>query len=144
MLSAKSQILCVDDESCYEMLDVLLNLEKPIYHLVGTNSVDEALEMIANKKFDLYLLECFLPGKSGVELCQQIRQTDAETPVLFYSVMARPIDRRRAMEAGATEYLVKPNDINRLAETIGRLVNRDSTVFESEFTNGDGIYGGLY
>ena len=67
MFPAKSHILCVDDESCYEMLDVLLNLEKPAYQVVGTDSVNEALEMIANEKFNLYLIECFLPEKSGVE-----------------------------------------------------------------------------
>lgn len=140
----KPHILCVDHESCCEMLYLMLNLEKPRYELIGVNSAEKALEIIAINKFDLYLLECRLQKLSGVELCRRIRENDKETPILFYSVRARPIDRSRAMAAGASAYLVKPNDIDKLQETIERLVHKDSKVSKSKFDKNDGVYRGIY
>ena len=124
MLPAKPRILCVDDEDCREMLDLMLNLAKPVYEFVGADSAEKALQMIEDEKFDLYLFEYRLPETSGIELCRQIRKIDAETPILFFTGMARPVDRALAMAAGATEYLVKPNDLDRLAETIERLLHK--------------------
>ncbi len=124
MLPAKPRILCVDDEDCREMLDLMLNLAEPVYEFVGATSAEKALKIMANEKFDLYLLECRLLGISGIELCRQIREFDAETPILFFTGMVRPIDCDEALAAGATEYLIKPNDLDRLAETIERLLHK--------------------
>lgn len=122
MLSAKPRILCVDEEECCEMLDLMLKLAGFVYEFVGAASTEKALKMMADKKFDLYILEYRLSDISGIELCRQIRKIDSETPILFFTGMARPADRVTAIAAGATEYLIKPNDLDRFAETIERLL----------------------
>lgn len=144
MLPANPRILCVDEKDSCEMFDLMLNLAEPVYEFVGTTSAEKALNIMANEKFDLYLLECRLAEMSGIELCRKIRKNDAETPILFFTGMARPADRNVAMAAGATEYLVKPNDIDRFAETIERLLHKNSTVSEPTPAINDGVHNGIY
>lgn len=140
MLPAKPRILCVDGKECCEMFDLMLKLDGFVYDFVGADSDEEALKLMANEKFDLYILEYRLPNISGIELCRQIRKTDSETPIIFFSGMARPADRDRGMAAGATEYLIKPNDLDRFAETIERLLHKSSTVSKISDGVNDGIY----
>jgi len=117
-------ILCVDDDNDWcDLLKLMLEQSGDEYKMTAVNSVRQALVLIENLPFDLYLLDYGLPDATGTELCRQIRQKDSDTPILFYSAMAREIDRRMAIEAGATEYLVKPNDLERLTGTINRLLN---------------------
>ena len=70
----------------------------------------EALELIARGRFDLYLLDNWLPGGSGVELCREIRRSDPSTPIVFYSGAGLDFEREEALAAGAQAYLVKPGD----------------------------------
>jgi CheY-like chemotaxis protein len=50
---------------------------------VGTAA--QALSMIQTERFDLYLLDGWLPGLDGFELCRQLRAFDPHTPILFFS-----------------------------------------------------------
>jgi len=140
VLSKKPRILCIDGKECCEMFDLMLKLDGFDYDFVGADCDEEALAKIENEKFNLYILEYRLPDLSGIELCRQIRQTDSETPIMFFTGMARPADRTKAMSAGATEYLIKPNDLDRFAETIERLLHKSSTVSKISDGVNDGIY----
>ncbi len=124
MLPTNTRILCVDEKDCCQMLDFMLNISKPVFEFVGADSAEKALKLAENEKFDIYLLEYCLPEMSGIELCRRIRKTDADTPILFFSGMARPADRDEAMAAGATEYLIKPNDLDKFVETVERLLHK--------------------
>lgn len=61
---------------------------------------------------------------SGVELCRHIRQSDIKTPILFFTAKAYPDDREAAMQAGASAYLIKPNDFDKFKETVKRLLDK--------------------
>ncbi|HEX9919639.1 MAG TPA: response regulator, partial [Pyrinomonadaceae bacterium] len=80
------------------------------------------LRLAASQRFDLYLLDYRLPGISGAEVCRAIRLTDAETPVLFFTGSAYERERREAMKAGANAYLIKPDDLTQLTETVQLLI----------------------
>ena len=86
------------------------------------HSADEAEEMIRGGGFDLYLLDNWLPGGSGVELCRAIRARGDTSPVVFYSGAAYDSDRAEAIGAGAQAYLVKPGDAGLLVETVKSLL----------------------
>lgn len=113
-------ILCVDDDSeTCSMLGSLLELVD--CRTLTAATAAEALELIARERFDLYLLDNWLPGGSGVELCREIRRSDPTTPIIFYSGAAFDSEREEALAAGAQAYLVKPGDLSLLVETVRRL-----------------------
>jgi DNA-binding response OmpR family regulator len=115
------RVLCVeDDEDTRSMLCGLLTLINCQTATAGT--AVEALDKIAAERFDLYLLDNWLPGGSGVELCKKIRQSDPSAPIIFYSGAGMESEREEALEAGAQVYLVKPADIAVLVETVRLLL----------------------
>lgn len=115
------RVLCVDDdEDIREMLRGLLGLVG--CHVTTAATAPEALGLIGPGRFDLYLLDNWLPGGSGVELCREIRQSDSATPVVFYSGAGLESEREEAMGAGAHAYLVKPGDAAVLVQTVTRLL----------------------
>ena len=118
----RKRVLCVDDEedTC-SMITSLLGLIN--CEAVSAQTFDEARQRIAEEHFDLYLLDNWLPGGSGIKLCREIREQDAKTPIIFYSGAAYDSDQQEAMEAGAQAYLIKPVDIAKLMETVRRFLH---------------------
>jgi two-component system OmpR family response regulator len=115
------RVLCVDDdEDTCAMLSGLLGLVD--CQTTTATTVPEARALIAGGRFDLYLLDNWLPGGSGVELCREIRRSDLLTPVVFYSGAGLDSEREEALAAGAQFYLVKPGDAAALVEIVRRLL----------------------
>jgi two-component system OmpR family response regulator len=114
------RILCVDDDedSC-EMLSLLLKFLQIETKTVGT--ANQALSLIQAERFDLYLLDSWLPDLDGFELCRRMRDLDSHTPILFFSGAAYETDRKKGLEAGATDYVVKP-DVESLLGRIRQFV----------------------
>lgn len=133
MLSTNPRILCVDDDqdSC-ELISLMLHLADSSYQVTTVSTARKLLDLIESQSFDLFLFDYALPEMTGIELCRRIRQTDSQTPILFYSAMAREIDRNAALAAGATEYLIKPNDLEKLTETVKRVLNKRLTISKVE------------
>jgi DNA-binding response OmpR family regulator len=86
--------------------------------VVCVGTIADAWDKISGETFDIYLLDNWLPGGSGIELCRRIREVDALTPVIFYTGADQDEEREAAMAAGAQAYLLKPSDIARLVETV--------------------------
>jgi DNA-binding response OmpR family regulator len=123
---SERRILCVDDDadSC-ELLEVMLGEADRNFIVKSATSAEKAIELIENESFDLYILDNWMPNISGVQLCFLIRLTNSETPILFYTAATRLEDREAAMKAGANEYLLKPNDLEIIVETVQRLLRRN-------------------
>jgi DNA-binding response OmpR family regulator len=100
-----ARVLCVDDDhdTC-ELLSVIF----PEFEFVFAHSIGSALPHISGQKAELYILDNWLPDGSGVELCQKIRESNRNVPIVFTSAAARHRDRDEAMAAGADLYIVKP------------------------------------
>lgn len=122
MTPHRKRLLCAEDEEDISLMIVsllgLINLE-----VITATTFAEAWDKIRSEHFDLYLLDNWLPGGTGVTLCKRIRELDEDTPIVFYSGAAYESDRAEAMQAGAQEYLIKPSDVGRLVESIRRLLN---------------------
>ena len=123
----RSRVLCVDDdEDACEVFRMLLSS----YGLDATcvQSAAAAWPVIKQHPFDLYILDGWLPQTDGFEFCRQLREFDADTPILFYSGAAYDADKRNGMAAGANAYVTKP-DFDGLMKAISNLTtearNRD-------------------
>ena len=119
-ITPDSRILCVDDDrDAREMLSELLKLSG--ISCVCARSAKEASSLMDSQRFDLYLLDAWLPELDGFEFCRQIRLVDSTTPIVFYSGAAYDTDRQKGIAAGANAYLVKP-DVEYLIEVIPSLI----------------------
>jgi DNA-binding response OmpR family regulator len=123
MLPRTPRILIVDDDpGSSELIELMLHYSNPGYQVSSVQTAEEGLELAASERFDLFLLDFRLPGMNGAELCRAIRLIDAETPVLFFTGAAYERERHEAMQAGANAYLVKPDDLKKLTETVQLLI----------------------
>ena len=126
-MSSASRILYVDDDKdSSELARVILSQSDANCQIISAESAREGLLLILKENFDLYIFDYRMPEISGIDLCRCVRQFDTNTPVLFYSAMARPVDIAKAIEAGANEYLIKPNDLDNLSITVKRLLDESS------------------
>ena len=121
MQPRKQRILCVEDDSdICSMISSLLRLIG--CEVITAENVPAAWDKISNESFDLYLLDNWLPGGSGLDLCKRIREIDSVTPIIFYSGAAYASDKDAAIKAGAQAYLVKPEDTGILVKTVRQLL----------------------
>ena len=98
------RILCVEDNlDAREMTRALLESSGYSYSLTLVETGAEALDLIARSTFDLFILDIWLPGMDGLDLCRRIRGLGITEPIIFFSAMVRPDDVRYGLEAGANE-----------------------------------------
>ncbi|MFQ3612427.1 MAG: response regulator transcription factor [Cyanobacteriota bacterium] len=76
------------------------------------------------ESFDLLILDWMLPEISGLSLCQQVRQVDPTTPILFLTAKDTLDDRVEGLDAGADDYLVKPFALRELLARVRALLRR--------------------
>ncbi len=117
----KGRILCTEDDADTRDL-IILTLQFAGYDVKCTDSAEEAIELLTKERFGLCLLDNWLPGTSGVEICEKIRQVDTKIPILFYSGAGLSSDKERAFKAGAQGYLVKPVFADDLIGEVSRLI----------------------
>lgn len=82
---------------------------------------EEGAARAAGDAFDLVVLDVMLPGRSGFELCRDLRQRGVRTPVLMLTARGEVADRVRGLKAGADDYLTKPFA---MAELLARIEAR--------------------
>jgi DNA-binding response OmpR family regulator len=90
-------------------------------HVTCAQSAAEAWRLMKAERFDLYMLDAWLPQTDGFEFCRQIRKLDSVTPILFYSGAAYDADKKKGIAVGANAYLTKP-DVQGLIETVMDLI----------------------
>jgi DNA-binding response OmpR family regulator len=110
-----------DDEDTRELVTFVLALSN--YEVIAAGNYDDALLLAQTERFDLYLIDNWILGGSGLELCQKLREFDPRTPVLFYSGTTYERDKRQAFAAGAQGYLVKPAEHEVLINEVSRIIS---------------------
>jgi CheY-like chemotaxis protein len=113
----KKQILFVDDDKDTRDLMTIL-LGKAGHHPVVASGFTEGLQIARQQVFDFILLDLYLEDGTGIDLCQWIRLIDQQTPIYFYTGVAFPADLKKALEAGAQGYFIKPVDFDLLLQTL--------------------------
>ena len=128
MSEAQARILSVEDNrDSREMIATLLQQTNQNYQVTAVETAAEALALTAKTAYDLYILDIWLPGMDGVELCRRLRERGVGKPIMFFSAMGvQQKDRDYVLAAGADEFLVKSIDLDRFTDTVERLLKRDS------------------
>ena len=127
MTVPKGRILCTEDDEDTRDLIVFI-LSQNGFDVVCTDNVDDAINQARSQPFDLYLLDNWLAGSSGIGLTEKLREFDLKTPVLFYSGAAYDSDKEAARKSGAQGYLVKPARGDELLYEVIRLIAESKIV----------------
>ncbi len=122
-MQAKPLILAVDDER-----DVTTLLQRALgqasYEVIIANNGSQALDLVAQRKPDLVLLDVKMPGKSGIEVLQELRTNYPDTAVIMVTVVTDINLAIKALTDGAYGYLNKPFNINELILVVERALER--------------------
>ncbi|HEX8736034.1 MAG TPA: response regulator [Pyrinomonadaceae bacterium] len=123
--SPKKRILCVeDDKDTCELLSILFSE----YEVVFASSLREAFSLLESEHFDLYVLDNWLPDGSGIEVCRRIHELKPHIPIIFTSAVGQKSEIKKATDAGAREYLVKPYEPEKLQKVVKELIAETAEV----------------
>ncbi len=119
----KAHILVVDDDRhITETWRRALAYEG--YSVDVARSGPVALQKALEKPPDLYILDLMLPGMTGFEICERLRQSGDQTPILMVTARDAVIDRVKGLDLGADDYLVKPAQLAELLARVRALLRR--------------------
>jgi len=117
-----ARILVVDDEP-----QILRALETTLrgagYEVQTAATGEEALTLAAVSPPEGIILDLVLPGKSGVEVCRELREL-SEAPVLILSVVGEEREKVAALDAGADDYVTKPFGVDELLARLRAALRR--------------------
>ena len=101
------RILVVDDETNVR-LNYRVALETEGYEVVEANSAEIAIERLAEKSFDLAILDMRMPGMDGLELLAKMRENGITVPTMIVTAYSDVPHAVKAMKLGAIDFLQKP------------------------------------
>jgi DNA-binding response OmpR family regulator len=117
------RLLVVEDER--KLAQVLASaLADEHYDVVVASTGEDAFFRVNAETFDLVVLDVMLPGRSGLEVLQTLRQRRIVTPVLMLTARDGVDDRVRGLDLGADDYLTKPFALPELLARIRALLRR--------------------
>lgn len=120
-MAQASTILIVDDDpEIREIVNILLCREGFI--VCEAADADTAVLMM-KPSVDLLILDIMMPGKSGLELCQELRKTST-VPILFLTAKMQDADKAEGFSCGGDDYLVKPFSSVELVSRVKALLRR--------------------
>jgi DNA-binding NtrC family response regulator len=120
---ATGSILIIDDEAAIrESLETLLSIEG--YNVEAARSAEEGLAMLAASPRDLVLLDFALPDRNGLEVLEEVRERDPGLPVIMITAYGTVENAVKAIQAGATNFIQKPWDNEKLLADVRASISR--------------------
>jgi two-component system chemotaxis response regulator CheY len=117
------KFLIVDDSNSIRQM-VSFTLKSAGYDVVEASDGLQGLQKAKGESFDLVISDVNMPNMNGIELCQELRKLSSFefTPILMLTTESSGDMKVRGKEAGATGWLVKPFNPDKLLATIKRVV----------------------
>lgn len=120
--AAQGRVLVIDDEAdIRESLEVLLTMEGNYLVELAQNAT-EGLKKLETGSYDIVLLDLMMPDRSGMEVLEEVRQRDKETPIVMITAYGSVEVAVNAIKRGATDYFSKPWDNEKLLIEIERMI----------------------
>ena len=126
MAKSVAEILIVEDDEVI-MGTLAYNLSRAGYGVSQAATGAEALRLARKMRPDLILLDVMLPGESGIELCERIRELDEQVVIVMITAKDSEEDKVRGFEAGADDYVTKPFGMKELQARINANLKRSET-----------------
>lgn len=117
------KVLVVDDEKLI-VKGIKFSLEQDEMAVTPAYDGEEALELAKNNDFDIILLDVMLPGLSGFEVCQSIREF-SDVPIIMLTAKGEDMDKILGLEYGADDYITKPFNILEVKARIKAIIRRN-------------------
>ena len=119
----KTKILIVEDDP-----HILLGLEEVMksdgFEVVVCNRGDQAVDAVTKHRPSLIVLDVMLPGKSGYDICRELRAKKIATPILMLTAKGQEIDKVVGLDLGADDYVTKPFGVRELLARIHAVLRR--------------------
>lgn len=116
------RVLLADDQALVRgALAALLDLERDIEVVAQVGRGDEVLDVVRRTLPDVCLLDIEMPGLDGIAVARTLRASGLATRSLMVTTFGRPGFLRRAMDAGASGFVVKDTPADELAEAVRRV-----------------------
>jgi two-component system alkaline phosphatase synthesis response regulator PhoP len=139
--TSKGTILVVEDEEALQnTLRLSLTLEG--YEVSVTSDGASALRKVREEYFDLMILDIMLPELDGISVCETIRLTNTELPILMLSARSGGSDRVLGLKKGADDYLTKPFHLEELLLRVEKLIKKNRKLQENPQIEDVFIFGG--
>ncbi|HLP50835.1 MAG TPA: response regulator transcription factor [Chitinophagales bacterium] len=115
------RILLVEDEENLREA-IKLNLELEGYEIEVADTGKKALKKIVGQRYNLIILDVMLPEIDGFEVCENIRLSDTDTPILFLTAKDSNADKLQGFKIGGDDYLTKPFNLEELLMRVKVLI----------------------
>jgi DNA-binding NtrC family response regulator len=126
----KGKVLVVDDElDIRESLEILLSSEG--YSVDQAQNAAEGIQKMEISGYDLVLLDLMMPDRSGMDVLQEVRERDRETPIFMITAYGSVEAAVHALKLGANDYFSKPWDNEKLLIEIDRMIVRRRLEYEN-------------
>ncbi len=135
----RQRILLVEDEPGL-VLTLTDRLRNEGYDVEAARDADEALRKASESTFDLVLLDVMLPGRSGFDVCRELRSNktgNSQVPILFLTARGEVADKVVGLKLGGDDYLTKPFDMMELTARIEALLRRADSHPESKMPSAE-------
>jgi DNA-binding response OmpR family regulator len=117
-----SRILLVDDEHSVQTL-LTYPLRKDGYQVVSALDGRQALDLFAEQRFDLVVLDLMLPKLDGIEVCRRLRSR-SQVPIIMLTAKDDEIDKVLGLEMGADDYITKPFSVREFRSRVRAALRR--------------------
>ena len=115
-------LVAEDTDSNYLLVSLMLRRE---FDIVRASDGEEAVKICRELKPAAILMDVKMPGMDGLEATRRIRAFDPSVPIVAVTAFAYDRDRQKALDAGASEYLSKPLNGERLRQTLRELLSEE-------------------
>lgn len=135
-------LLLEDDISLIDGLEY--SLQKNSFAVKTVRTVEEAINQLRSfdcvSQYDLLLLDVTLPDGTGFDVCEKVRETNSQIPIIFLTASDEEVNVIRGLDGGGDDYITKPFKIGELCSRIRALLRRacfnprEETAFSQEAT----------
>ena len=121
MENNKKALVVEDDTNIAELLR--LYLEKDGFDVLIAGDGQKGIDLALSEKPDIMLLDIMLPGKSGWQVCREVRKT-SKMPIIMLTAKGETFDKVSGLEMGADDYITKPFEVKELLARIHAVLRR--------------------